>query len=366
MSKPTYEELEKRIKEFEKVETEQMLAEEALRKSETQLRKLIETIPDLVWLKDPQGEYLFCNSRFERFFGAKEADIAGKTDYDFVDKELADLFRYNDKRAMAAGKPSMNEEKVTFADDGHHEILETIKTPLYESDGTRIGVLGIARDITKRKYAEEALRESEERLDLAMSVANDGIWDWDMVKNTVEFDDRYYTMAGYEPQEFQSSFEDWTNHVHPDDIERCKEVVNQYIAGEIPRFDIEFRFRRKDSTLMWIRGRGKIVEWDDEGKPVRFVGTHSDISERKKAEEEREKLILELRSALEEVKTLRGLIPICAKCKKIRDDKGYWNQIEVYIEKFSDAKFSHGLCEECSDDLYGEEDWYKPDNKPKE
>ena len=83
-----------------------------------------------------------------------------------------------------------------------------------------------------------------------------------------------------------------------------------------------------------------------------------DITDRKKTEEEREKLINELQQALEDVKTLSGLLPICSKCKKIRDDKGYWNNLEGYIERHSEILFSHGLCSECSDDLYGKENWY--------
>ena len=79
----------------------------------------------------------------------------GKTDYDFTDKELADLFRENDKAAMAANKPMINEEQVTYAEDGHKELLETIKTPMYDSRGRIIGILGIARDITERKNAEQ-------------------------------------------------------------------------------------------------------------------------------------------------------------------------------------------------------------------
>ncbi len=128
-----------------------------LKISEARLRTLVQTIPDLIWLKDRDGVYLACNTTFERFFGAREADIIGKTDYDFVDRELADFFREKDRAAMAAGKPSVNEEWITFADDGHMAMLETIKTPMYNSSGVLIGVLGIGRDITERKQSEERI-----------------------------------------------------------------------------------------------------------------------------------------------------------------------------------------------------------------
>jgi PAS domain S-box-containing protein len=144
--------------------TERMQTEEALRENEAHLRTLIETIPDLVWLKDPDGVYISCNLKFERFFGAKETIIKGKTDHDFVDKELADFFTEKDKAVMAAAIPIVNEEEVTFADDGHKELLETIKTPMYDSEGKLVGVLGIARDITERKHAENLVRDLSQRL----------------------------------------------------------------------------------------------------------------------------------------------------------------------------------------------------------
>lgn len=148
-------------------------SEEKLKKSEARLRTLIDTLPDLIWLKDPEGIYLQCNRRFEDFFGAKEADIVGKSDYDYMGKEDADFFRMHDRNAVAAGKPTMNEELITFA-DGHKEMLETIKTPVYEEDGNLLGVLGIGRNISRRKETEKSLRESEKRFRLLFQNLSSG------------------------------------------------------------------------------------------------------------------------------------------------------------------------------------------------
>lgn len=134
---------------------ERIQAEKAFRGSETHMRTLINSLPDLVWLKDPNGVYLSCNAKFERLYGAREADIVGKTDYDFVNKDLADFFREKDRIAMEQGGPSMNEEEVIYADDGHVELLETIKCPMYDRHDNLIGVLGVGRDITMRKKAED-------------------------------------------------------------------------------------------------------------------------------------------------------------------------------------------------------------------
>ncbi|MHC1697306.1 MAG: PAS domain S-box protein [Geobacteraceae bacterium] len=143
--------------------SERKRTEEELRASEGRLRTLVQTLPDLVWLKDQVGVYLSCNPMFERFFGAKEAEIIGKNDHDFVEQKLADFFVENDRKAMAAGQPTRNEEWITFADDGRRALLETIKTPMYDDRGVLIGILGIGRDITERKRTEEELRESEAR-----------------------------------------------------------------------------------------------------------------------------------------------------------------------------------------------------------
>ncbi|MCW9089216.1 MAG: PAS domain S-box protein [Gammaproteobacteria bacterium] len=145
-----------------------------IRRSETRLRTLINTIPDLVWLKDAEGVYLACNPMFERFFGASEAEIVGKTDYDFVDKELADSFREHDNEAMNAGHSSSNEERLTFAADGYQGTFESLKTPVRDEEGRVIGVLGIARDITERKEAAVRL-EYLSRLYATLSQTNQAI-----------------------------------------------------------------------------------------------------------------------------------------------------------------------------------------------
>lgn len=144
-----------RTEELQTEVEERRRAEDAFAQNGAHLRTLLNTIPDLVWFKDSKSVYLSCNTKFERFIGKKEKDIIGKTDYDFFGKDKADFFRKHDMAAIESGKPTINEEAVTYADDGHHELLETIKTPVHSSTGTLIGVIGIARDITERIRAEE-------------------------------------------------------------------------------------------------------------------------------------------------------------------------------------------------------------------
>ncbi|MEI8236544.1 MAG: EAL domain-containing protein [Methylococcaceae bacterium] len=133
--------------------------QQQLNKSEQNLRTLIKTIPDLIWLKDKEGVYITCNTTFEAYMGLGENDIIGKTDYDFFDHSLADIFSMHDKSIMQSGKVSITENSVSFKSDHHHGYLETIKTPLRDLDGNIVGVLGIARDISRRKKNENELRK---------------------------------------------------------------------------------------------------------------------------------------------------------------------------------------------------------------
>ena len=145
--------------------TEQQLATASLEDQRVRLKTLIETIPDLVWLKDIHGVYQFCNPRFERLLGASAAQILGKTDEDFVDRELAEFFRAKDRAAIERDCPTTNEEWLTFADDGHRELVKTTKTPLKNARGEVLGVLGIAHDITEAKRREEALANYQNHLE---------------------------------------------------------------------------------------------------------------------------------------------------------------------------------------------------------
>lgn len=140
------------------------------RDSENRFRTLVNSIPELVWMKDVNGIYMMCNPLFENFFGAKEAEIAGKTDFDFVDAPLAAFFREKDLRAIEEGRPTKNEEWITFAVGGHRALLEVIKTPIFDEDGRLVGVLGVGRDMTERNAIDEV--KNQYRVQLEDTVAS--------------------------------------------------------------------------------------------------------------------------------------------------------------------------------------------------
>ena len=171
--------------------TRRKQVEDELARERSFLKSLIKTIPDLVWFKDLNGVYLAANPRFEGFFGATEAQIIGKSDYDFVPAELADLFRANDRRALELMGPSVNEEWVTFANDGHRELLETTKAPMFDENQQPIGVLGIGRDLTERVLAEAELEKHRDHLEslvtdrtAALSIAKEAAESANRAKST--------------------------------------------------------------------------------------------------------------------------------------------------------------------------------------
>jgi PAS domain S-box-containing protein len=155
---------------------ERKLTEKALRLSESRHRTLIDTMPDLVWLKDVEGIYLSCNKTFQRLYGVEESQLVGKNDYDFTSREIADSFRMHDRKVMENKGSIVNEEYLTFAGNGYHGLFETIKTAMHDEDGKLIGVLGVARDISERVKAENRLKESERKFRTLFENAADAIY----------------------------------------------------------------------------------------------------------------------------------------------------------------------------------------------
>ncbi len=147
---------------------------------------------------------------------------------------------------------------------------------------------------TKHEQTEESLRESEKRYKLALASTNDGFWDWNVETGEVFFSKRYYTMLGYDPSDFAPSFDAWENLVHPDHLARAKQDLDAHFAGKTAVYATEFLAKTKDDQWVWLLSRGGIVERTDDGSPLRVMGTHTDIAERKQAGVERERLHQEL------------------------------------------------------------------------
>ena len=170
------------------------------------------------------------------------------------------------------------------------------------------------------------------RLKMVLDGSELGFWDWNIDSGKVKRNDRWAQILGYSTiDEFEDDTESWTNSIHPDDRDAAWASINNH----------------KDGNYRWILDHAKIVQRDNEGRAIRMSGTHSDISERKKLEEERDNLVQSLRMALSEIRTLKGIIPICSYCRNVRNDQGAWDQLEAYIMANSEARFSHGICPDC-------------------
>jgi diguanylate cyclase (GGDEF)-like protein/PAS domain S-box-containing protein len=264
-------------------------AEEALGRQHALFQSLIRSIPDLVWLKDPDGVYLACNERFEKLYGALERDIVGKTDYDFVDRESADFFRAHDRAAMAAGRSTMNEEWLTFAEDGYRGLFETTKTPMFDDRARLIGVLGIAHDISGRNRVEQALRDSEEQLKEAQSLAHLGNWSLDLATGAAVWSDEEFRLLGYAPGAVEPSSENFLKAVHPDDVDAVlAEMRRAMNPGETRPYHIVHRVVGAAGERV-VEQLGK-VGFDDQGRPTRMFGTTADITERVRVEKQVEHL----------------------------------------------------------------------------
>ena len=194
-------------------------ARQSLERERGFLKTLVQTIPDLVWLKDPNGVYLACNPRFEQFLGKPEAEIVGRTDYDFVDREIADSFRANDLAAVAAGHTRRNGEWLEFADGSSNALYETTKTPMRSTDGSLIGVLGIAHDITAARAYESALSEASERRRQLMDLSRDGIAIINQQHQIIEANQRFAEMLGYfMPEMLKLHTWDWEANLSEADV----------------------------------------------------------------------------------------------------------------------------------------------------
>lgn len=210
----------------------------------------------------------------------------------------------------------------------------------------------IYRDWKRGMASVKVLAEQEKKY----RIVADNPYDWEFWLNPE--DSFIYTspsckrVTGYTSKDFETTPGLLASIVHPDDISLFAEHRHTVMSEQISE-EIEFRIIRPDGAVRWIAHACQPI-FDSKGEFLGTRGSNRDITERKQEGVERERLINELRDALSRIKTLSGMLPICSSCKKIRDDQGYWNQIEVYISKHSETEFSHGICPECAKKLYPE------------
>jgi PAS domain S-box-containing protein len=266
--------------------TERKQAEEAVQESEARLRLALEAAYTGIWDSDLLTDNVTWSDNFEQLFGLETGTFGRnyKAFLECVHPEDRKFIAQSLQRAIEEGAEHNVEFRVVWP-DGSVRWMAGQGTVFYDETGKAVRMLGTTIDITQRKRVEEALRESEERWQLALRGNNDGIWDWNIKTNEVFFSIRWKEMLGYEDGDISNHVDEWTKRVHPDDLGGMKQLIQNHFAKKTPFYISEHRLLCKDGSYKWILDRGQAL-WDEEGNPVRMAGSNTDITERKRAEEE--------------------------------------------------------------------------------
>lgn len=304
---------------------------------------------DLLCVADFQGRFLDLNPAWERTLGVPVDELLAKPYLEFVHPD--------DRRRTAAEADKLMKGTVTHAFENRYRCKDgSFKWLLWNAiavpDESRI--YAAARDISDRKEADERIQESENRLRSVLHSASDAviladdrglIIDWNLAAQRIFG----YAQSEVVRQPLTLLIPERYREAHAEGLERLRRGGESRVIGKT----VELHGVRKDGAEFPLEL--SLGMWRS-GSAVYYSGIIRDISERKKHEEERDRLIQDLQDALGNIKILRGMLPICSYCKKVRDDKGYWNQIEDYLSEHSEALFTHGLCTTCARRLHPEWD----------
>lgn len=325
-------------------------AEEALQRAEEKYRGIFENAVEGIYQTTPAGRFVTANPAMARMLGfespeelIRERQDIGRTGY--VDRQRRDEF----KKVMAERGFTYGFEYEAYRKDGNRVWLSENARAVRDTDGSVLYYEGITENITERKQAERELAERTAFLHALIDNNPLAIVSIDPEERVQDCNPAFENLFGYRLEEMKGEAID--DFVAPGDLAaEALQLTRQAVRGEAGHA-VAHRHRKDGSVInVEVHGVPLVVN----GKLVGGFALYQDITERRRAEEEREKLVVELQEALANIKTLSGLLPICASCKKIRDDGGYWSQIESYISAHSQAQFSHGICPDCARQLYPE------------
>jgi PAS domain S-box-containing protein len=275
--------------------SERKRTEDALRESESKFRKIYEEGPFGMVLVNKEFRFISANTTFCRIVGYNEHEILNCTFNDITHAEDINIDITNIRKLIDGEIPIYKTEKRYIRKDGLVIWGSLTVTANYSPDGKFLYNLAIIEDITGRKQAEDALRESEERLNLILENNPIAIWDWNIKTDKWYATKKYYTMLGYEPETGYTDRAIWLNRIHPDDRESVSIKIANVLKHADDHYSYDARMLHADGSYRWQTVIGQVIERDETGKAVRMLGVRIDINERKQAEEE----ILKLNETLE-------------------------------------------------------------------
>jgi PAS domain S-box-containing protein len=334
---------------------------EQLRQAQLDLQTALDKVTDLYdfapigyFSISAIGLILEVNLMGATMLGMERGKLAGRRFSQFITKDDQDVFYLHRQKLLETKTKQVCELRMT-KNDGTEFYAQLESSIIKEEDGNCSAIRFSLSDITERKQAELAFTASKLELESIVRTVPDIIYRLDPFGH-ITFVSDAVKRYGYQPEALVGT--KVMELVYPDDRAKTFHKIKERRRGVRSTKSFETRLITTNQTpvsfeVFIISAEG--LYSPAEFGPGTFLGTQGiarDITERKKAEEEREKLISQLQAALDNIKTLKGLLPICSNCKKIRDDKGYWNQIETYVRDHSDAEFSHSICPDCAEILY--------------